>query len=52
MSVTEEQVLGALKSVEDPDLHKDIVTLGFVKDVRIQSEDTSDRRTSSRPATF
>lgn len=33
--VTQEQVLQALKSVVDPDLHRDIVTLGFVQDVRI-----------------
>lgn len=33
--VTEEQVLEALRVVEDPDLHRDIVTLGFVKNVRI-----------------
>jgi ATP-binding protein involved in chromosome partitioning len=35
VSVTEEQVLSALRDVQDPDLHKDIVTLGFVKNVRI-----------------
>ena len=35
MTVTEEQVKEALRAVQDPDLHKDIVTLGFVKDVRI-----------------
>ncbi len=35
MSVTEEQVLAALRTVQDPDLHKDIVTLQFVKDVKI-----------------
>jgi ATP-binding protein involved in chromosome partitioning len=35
VSVTQEQVLAALRGVQDPDLHKDIVTLGFVKDVRI-----------------
>ena len=35
MSVTQEQVLGALRAVQDPDLHKDIVSLGFVKEVRI-----------------
>ena len=35
MSVTQEQVLAALRAVQDPDLHKDIVTLGFVKDVKI-----------------
>jgi ATP-binding protein involved in chromosome partitioning len=35
VSLTEEQVLSALRAVQDPDLHKDIVSLGFVKDVRI-----------------
>jgi ATP-binding protein involved in chromosome partitioning len=36
VSVTQEDVLAALRTVQDPDLHKDIVTLGFVKDVRIE----------------
>jgi ATP-binding protein involved in chromosome partitioning len=36
VSVSEEQVLSALRTVQDPDLHKDIVTLQFVKDVKIQ----------------
>ena len=35
MSVTQEQVLASLRGVQDPDLHKDIVSLGFVKDVKI-----------------
>jgi ATP-binding protein involved in chromosome partitioning len=35
VSVTKEQVLSALRNVQDPDLHKDIVTLGFVKEVEI-----------------
>ncbi len=35
MSVDQDQVLAALRGVQDPDLHRDIVTLGFVKDVRI-----------------
>ena len=35
MSLTQEQILSALRTIEDPDLHKDIVTLGFVKDVKI-----------------
>ncbi len=35
MSVTEDQVLSVLRTTQDPDLHKDIVTLGFVKEVRI-----------------
>src|SRR5687768_5400694 len=33
--VTEEQVLGALKRVQDPDLRKDIVSLGFIKNLKI-----------------
>ena len=32
---TEAAVLDALRAVKDPDLHKDIVALGFVKNVRI-----------------
>lgn len=35
MPVTKDDVLQALRRVQDPDLHRDIVTLGFVKDVRI-----------------
>jgi ATP-binding protein involved in chromosome partitioning len=35
LSVTKEDVLRVLGTVQDPDLHKDIVTLGFVKEVRI-----------------
>ncbi|HWA84291.1 MAG TPA: Mrp/NBP35 family ATP-binding protein [Fimbriimonadaceae bacterium] len=35
MPVTEAEVLDALRSVHDPDLHRDIVSLGFVKDVAI-----------------
>ncbi|HLI47821.1 MAG TPA: Mrp/NBP35 family ATP-binding protein [Chthonomonas sp.] len=33
--ISKEQILEALRVVEDPDLHRDIVTLGFVKDVRV-----------------
>ena len=35
MPISEVDVLEALKSVMDPDLHRDIVTLGFVKNVVI-----------------
>jgi ATP-binding protein involved in chromosome partitioning len=35
MAVSEASVLDALRAVRDPDLHKDIVSLKFVKDVRI-----------------
>lgn len=33
--VSESQILEALKKIEDPDLHTDIVSLGFVKNIRI-----------------
>ncbi len=34
-TTTEAQVLDALRAVQDPDLNKDIVTLGFIKDLRV-----------------
>ncbi len=33
--ITEQQVIDALKYVDDPDLKKDLVTLGMVKDVKV-----------------
>ncbi len=38
---TEKAVLDALRTVEDPDLHKDIVTLNFVKDLKIDGDKVS-----------
>jgi ATP-binding protein involved in chromosome partitioning len=35
--VSEEQVLGVLKRVQDPDLRKDIVSLGFIRNLKIDS---------------
>jgi ATP-binding protein involved in chromosome partitioning len=35
MPVSETAVLDALRSVTDPDLHRDIVSLGFIKDLAI-----------------
>jgi ATP-binding protein involved in chromosome partitioning len=35
-ALTEPRVLDALRAVRDPDLHKDIVTLGFVRGLRIE----------------
>jgi ATP-binding protein involved in chromosome partitioning len=40
-SLSEEHVLEALRVVKDPDLHKDIVTLGFVKNLAITGNDVS-----------
>ena len=41
MAVSEATVLDALRAVRDPDLHKDIVALKFVKDVRIVDDRVS-----------
>jgi ATP-binding protein involved in chromosome partitioning len=41
VSVTKDEVLSALRAVQDPDLHKDIVSLGFVKEVQIDGGEVS-----------
>ncbi len=41
LPLTEENVLNSLKLVKDPDLHKDIVTLGFVKKLLLKGRDIS-----------
>ncbi|SFH10081.1 Mrp/NBP35 family ATP-binding protein [Pedobacter insulae] len=38
MIITNEQVLEALRNVEDPDLKKDLVTLNMIKDVKIDGK--------------
>ncbi|HWW92608.1 MAG TPA: Mrp/NBP35 family ATP-binding protein, partial [Vicinamibacteria bacterium] len=38
-SVSKDQVLSVLRTIQDPDLHKDIVSLGFVKEVKIEGEE-------------
>src|SRR5499433_3457750 len=35
-TVTEDQVLSVLKRVQDPDLHKDIVSLGFIRNLKVE----------------
>jgi ATP-binding protein involved in chromosome partitioning len=48
--VTEADVYGALAQVKDPDLHKDIVTLGFIKDLQINGGEVSFRIVLTTPA--
>ncbi len=50
MAVTESQVLDALRSVQDPDLHRDIVTLGFVRDVVISGQEVTFQVVLTTPA--
>jgi ATP-binding protein involved in chromosome partitioning len=39
--ITEANILDALRSVKDPDLHKDIVALNFIKNIVIEKNDIS-----------
>jgi ATP-binding protein involved in chromosome partitioning len=48
--VTESIVLDALRQINDPDLHKDIVTLGFIKDLKIDGGAVSFRIVLTTPA--
>ncbi len=40
-TITKKQVLAALATVEDPDLHKDLVSLGFIEDLKISGNEVS-----------
>src|ERR1700682_6840158 len=48
--ITEEIILEALRQIKDPDLHKDIVTLGFIKDLKIDGGNVSFRIVLTTPA--
>src|SRR6266516_2415985 len=48
--LNESVVLDALRQIKDPDLHKDIVTLGFIKDLKIDNGDVSFRIVLTTPA--
>jgi ATP-binding protein involved in chromosome partitioning len=48
--VTADMVLGALKHVQEPELHKDLVTLNMVKDIQVQDGDISFTVTLTTPA--
>src|ERR1043166_6445647 len=48
--VSENIVLYALRQIKDPDLHKDIVTLGFIKDLSITNGNVSFRIVLTTPA--
>src|SRR5712691_6012711 len=41
MALDQAGILEALKAVQDPDLHRDIVSLGFIKDLNISKGDVS-----------
>ncbi len=39
--ITEQLVLGALRNVREPELHKDLVTLNMIRDVRISGDNVA-----------
>ncbi len=41
MSFSKEDVLNALRHVDDPDLHKDLVTLGMIEDIKTEGNTLS-----------
>src|SRR4026208_2040434 len=49
-TLNEQTVLGGLRQIKDPDLHKDIVTLGFIKDLKIDNGNVSFRIVLTTPA--
>ena len=48
--LNEQLILDSLRQIKDPDLHKDIVTLGFVRDVKISGGNVSFRIVLTTPA--
>lgn len=50
MTISSEQVLDALRVVNDPDLHRDIVSLGFVKELNIEGDKVSFHLELTTPA--
>ena len=47
---TEEAILAALSTVEDPELHRDIVSLGMIRDLKISGGDVAFRFVLTTPA--
>ena len=48
--INEEAILDALRQIKDPDLHKDIVALGFIRDLKIDGGAVSFRIVLTTPA--
>jgi len=48
--MSEERIKEALRTVQDPDLHKDLVSLDFIRDIRITGKDVSFTITLTTPA--
>jgi len=49
-TLNEQLILDGLRQIQDPDLHKDIVTLGFIRDLKIDGGNVSFRIVLTTPA--
>jgi ATP-binding protein involved in chromosome partitioning len=49
-NVQEQQILDALRAVKDPDLHRDVVSLGMIRDIAICGGEVSFRFVLTTPA--
>ncbi len=49
-TVSEKQVLDALRTVQEPELHRDLVSLDFIRDIRINGTDVAFSVTLTTPA--
>lgn len=50
MSITKDQVINALRTVNDPDLHRDLVTLNMIEDVEVDGNKVSFKVVLTTPA--
>lgn len=50
MEITKDQVLNALRNVQDPDLHKDLVTLGMIENIVIEGNKVGFKLILTTPA--
>ncbi len=50
MGVSEQDILNALRGIKDPDLYQDIVTLGFIKNMKIEGGNVSFNIEMTTPA--
>ncbi len=50
MDISKEQVINALKFVHDPDLHKDVVSLGMIEDIEVDGNKVSFKLVLTTPA--
>lgn len=50
MIISKEKVLKALSTVEDPDLKKDLVTLGMIQDIEVEDKKLSFKVVLTTPA--